>query len=86
MKNGAMYLDNVRMTLSLPALHLHGVAPLPHLGIIRASGADAASFLHNQLTNDVLLMKDTECRWAAFCNAKGRMQASFVVYLSLIHI
>jgi folate-binding protein YgfZ len=75
-----MYLDNVRMTLSLPALHFQGVAPLPHLGIIRTAGADAASFLHNQLTNDVLLMKDGECRLAAFCNAKGRMQASFVVY------
>jgi tRNA-modifying protein YgfZ len=59
---------------------LNGIAPLPHLGIIRAAGADAASFLHNQLTNDVLLMKEGECRLAAFCNAKGRMQASFVVY------
>ena len=59
---------------------LNGIAPLPHLGIIRAVGADAANFLHNQLTNDVLLMKDGECRLAAFCNAKGRMQASFVVY------
>jgi folate-binding protein YgfZ len=59
---------------------LNGIAPLPHLGIIRAVGADAASFLHNQLTNDVLLMKEGECRLAAFCNAKGRMQASFVVY------
>jgi folate-binding protein YgfZ len=59
---------------------LNGIAPLPHLGIIRAAGADAASFLHNQLTNDVLLMKDGQCRLAAFCNAKGRMQASFVVY------
>jgi folate-binding protein YgfZ len=58
----------------------NGIAPLPHLGIIRAAGADAASFLHNQLTNDVLLMKDGACRLAAFCNAKGRMQASFVVY------
>jgi folate-binding protein YgfZ len=48
--------------------------------VIRAAGADAANFLHNQLTNDVLLMKDGECRLAAFCNAKGRMQASFVVY------
>jgi folate-binding protein YgfZ len=57
-----------------------GVSPLPHLGVIRATGADAASFLHNQLTNDVLLMKDGECRLAAFCNAKGRMQASFVIY------
>jgi tRNA-modifying protein YgfZ len=59
---------------------LQGIAPLPHLGIIRAVGADAASFLHNQLTNDVLLMKEGQCRLAAFCNAKGRMQASFVVY------
>ena len=73
-------LDNVRMTLSTTAPPLQGIAPLPHLGIIRAVGADAASFLHNQLTNDVLLMKDGECRLAAFCNAKGRMQASFVFY------
>ena len=64
-------------TTSVP---LNGIAPLPHLGIIRAAGADAASFLHNQLTNDVLLMNDGQCRLAAFCNAKGRMQASFVVY------
>lgn len=57
----------------------HGVAPLSHLGIIRVIGSDAASFLHNQLTNDVLLMKESQVRLAAFCNAKGRMQASFVV-------
>ena len=63
-----------------PSFALNGVAPLPHLGVVRAAGADAASFLHNQLTNDVLLMKDGQCRLAAFCNAKGRMQASFVVY------
>ena len=80
MNDGAMYRDNVRMILSTTALHLQGIAPVPHLGIIRAVGADAASFLHNQLTNDVLLMKDGECRLAAFCNAKGRMQASFVVF------
>lgn len=60
--------------------YLQGVSPLPHLGIIRALGSDAASFLHNQLTNDVLLMKEGQSRLAAFCNAKGRMQASFVVY------
>jgi folate-binding protein YgfZ len=61
-------------------IQLQGIAPLPHLGIIRAAGSDAASFLHNQLTNDVLLMKESQSRLAAFCNAKGRMQASFVVY------
>jgi folate-binding protein YgfZ len=63
-----------------PSAPLQGVSPLPHLGVMRAAGADAANFLHNQLSNDVLLMKAEQCRLAAFCNAKGRMQASFVVY------
>ncbi len=68
------------MTSDTTTTQLQGIAALPHLGIIRVAGSDAASFLHNQLTNDVLLMKENQCRLAAFCNAKGRMQASFVVY------
>jgi folate-binding protein YgfZ len=57
---------------------LEGIAPLPHLGVIRAQGEDAASFLHNQLTQDFLLLQPGQARLAAFCSAKGRMQASFV--------
>lgn len=57
--------------------HLNGVAPLPHLGVIRAQGEDAAHFLHGQLTQDFALLGATEARLAAFCNAKGRMLASF---------
>ncbi|QTD47155.1 YgfZ/GcvT domain-containing protein [Ottowia testudinis] len=53
--------------------------PLPHLGVIRAQGEDAAKFLQGQLTQDVALMKPGESRLAAFCNAKGRMLASFEV-------
>src|SRR5438105_1897850 len=59
---------------------LHGVAPLPHLGVIRAQGADAATFLHNQLTQDFALLGTDEARLAAFCNAKGRMLASFIAF------
>ncbi|MBD8051055.1 CAF17-like 4Fe-4S cluster assembly/insertion protein YgfZ [Limnohabitans radicicola] len=58
---------------------LNGTSPLPQLGVIQAQGEDAANFLHNQLTNDVLLLPVGQSRLAAFCNAKGRMQASFVV-------
>jgi folate-binding protein YgfZ len=57
---------------------LQGVAPLPHLGIIRAEGEDAAKFLHGQLTQDFSLLGLSEARLAAFCSAKGRMQASFI--------
>ncbi len=56
----------------------HGRTPLDHLGIIRARGDDAASFLHGQLTQDFSLLGLSEARLAAFCSAKGRMQASFV--------
>jgi folate-binding protein YgfZ len=61
------------------AAQLQGVAALPHLGVIQAQGEDAANFLHNQLSNDVLLLPVGQSRLAAFCSAKGRMQASFVV-------
>jgi len=59
---------------ALPA----GASPLEHLGVIALQGPDAASFIHNQLTNDFLLLDAQHARLAAFCNAKGRMQASFI--------
>ncbi len=58
-------------------IKLNGVAPLPHLGVIRVEGADAAQFLHSQLTQDFALLGLSEARLAAFCSAKGRMLASF---------
>lgn len=57
---------------------LQGIAPLPHLGVIRAVGEDAARFLHSQLTQDFSLLGMHQARLAAFLTAKGRMQASFV--------
>jgi folate-binding protein YgfZ len=59
-----------------------GIAPLSHLGVIRAEGADAAKFLHGQLTQDFALLGQDQARLAAFCNAKGRMQASFIGFKS----
>jgi hypothetical protein len=59
---------------------LNGVAPLPHLGVIRAQGEEAAKFLHSQLTQDFALLGPAEARLAAFCNAKGRMLASFIAF------
>lgn len=57
---------------------LNGVAPLTHLGVIRVEGEEAAKFLQGQLTQDFVLLGLAEARLAAFCSAKGRMQASFI--------
>ena len=63
---------------ALPLLPNTGSCALPHLGVIAARGPEAAHFLHNQLTQDFVLLDMQHARLAAFCNAKGRMQASMV--------
>ena len=68
------------MTLPSPTPPISGIAELTHLGVIRAVGEDAVTFLQGQLTQDVAQLDLTHARLAAFCNAKGRMQASFVLF------
>jgi tRNA-modifying protein YgfZ len=62
------------------AAAISGMTELNHLGVIRATGEDAASFLQGQLTQYVISLSLSEARLAAFCNAKGRMQASFIMF------
>jgi folate-binding protein YgfZ len=57
-----------------------GVLTPEHLGLILLEGPDTASFLQGQLTQDVMLLPDGQARLAAYCSAKGRMLASFVVF------
>jgi folate-binding protein YgfZ len=61
-------------------ISIGGVCRLADRGVIRASGADAAAFLQSQLTNDVASLDSGSARLAGFCSAKGRLQASFVVW------
>lgn len=69
------------MTLTNPTPStISGIVKLTHLGLIRAVGEDAVKFLQGQLTQDVALLDLTQAHLAAFCNAKGRMQASFIVF------
>jgi tRNA-modifying protein YgfZ len=49
-------------------------------GVIRATGADARNFLHNQLTQDVLQLDARSARLAGYCSVKGRLMASFVMW------
>ncbi|MBI2733210.1 MAG: folate-binding protein YgfZ [Aquabacterium sp.] len=55
-----------------------GALLLSDLGIIQAEGADAASFLHGQFSQDIHGQPSDEARLAAYCSAKGRMLASLL--------
>jgi tRNA-modifying protein YgfZ len=71
------------MTSTQPAPALlsaaEGALRLCDWGVIRASGADAAAFLHGQLTQDIEHLAEGQARLAGYCSAKGRLLATFVV-------
>ena len=56
------------------------VAPVGNLGLIAVHGADAATFLHGQLTNDVANLPPGEVRLAGYCTPKGRLQATMTMW------
>ncbi|MEW6354207.1 MAG: folate-binding protein [Pseudomonadota bacterium] len=56
------------------------MADLSHLGLIRVSGPDAQSFLHNQFTNDVRQVSTQRSQLNAYCSPKGRVLALFRLF------
>ena len=58
------------------------MTPLTDYGLIAAAGAEAHTFLHNQLTNDIAHLGPAEARLAGYCTPKGRLLASFLVWKS----
>ncbi|MBT0571240.1 folate-binding protein YgfZ [Curvibacter sp. CHRR-16] len=64
-------------TPALPDTLKNGHAALPHWGVLELRGADAAKFIHNQLTQDFVLLRQDQYRLAALCSPQGRMLGSF---------
>ena len=56
------------------------LAPIADQGLIRATGVDAAEFLHNLMTNDVKGITARNARFAGLCTAKGRLLALFLIW------
>lgn len=48
--------------------------------VLHIDGPEAADFLQSQLTNSVTPLADNQAVLAGFCQAQGRLQASFVVW------
>ena len=59
---------------------LQGTVRLEDWGVIRAQGEDSRKFLHGQLTQDVEHLAPGTAGLAAYCTAKGRMLATFVMW------
>ena len=54
-------------------------ALLQNLGVLRAQGSDAPSFLHGQFSNDILTLMPGHARLAGYLTPNGRLLATFWV-------
>lgn len=55
------------------------LADLSHFGLIAFNGEDTLAFLQGQITNDLRNQGEEHAVFAGYCNAKGRLQANFLV-------
>ena len=56
------------------------VVPVSDWALIRLTGEDAATFLHNMVTQDIAHLAANEWRLAGLCTAKGRLIATLLVW------
>src|SRR5687768_15400693 len=56
------------------------VSDLSHFGMIHFQGEDAESFLQGQLSCDVRQASSSAAVYGGYCNPKGRMLASFLIW------
>ena len=59
------------------------IAPLPHVAVLKVTGADAGEFLHAQLSNPVGDLPQDSCALAGWHDARGKVRAVFHVLRAL---
>lgn len=55
------------------------IYPVAHLAVLTVAGKDAAKLLQGQMTCNVNDVSETQSRFGAFCNPKGRAIATFLL-------
>ncbi len=63
-----------------PGVPASGLMKLTQSALICAAGADAATFLHSQLTNDIKNLTANQVCLAGYCTPKGRLLATMLVW------
>lgn len=61
-------------------VHESILTDLSHYGLLGAEGDDAATFLQNQLTNDIRSLDDGLSQLAGYCTPKGRLLGIFRLF------
>jgi folate-binding protein YgfZ len=71
--------DGGRIEFNESAMAGQRICPVSHLGVLSASGKDAARLLQGLATCNVFEVSENQARIGAFCNPKGRALATFLL-------
>lgn len=58
------------------------ITDLSRLDVLEIKGSDAVDFLHGQFSSDVAALASNQLQLSSWCNIKGRVIASFLLYRS----
>lgn len=79
--NNATFNDNLEIVFSEKnQLNSNSITAVASLAIIKVSGKDASQFLQGQLTCNINEISHSNSFFAAFCNAKGRVISTFLIF------
>lgn len=77
----ATFLDDGKIQFIKPSKNLtSALYPVPQLAPLKVTGKDALPFLQGQLTCHVKALTTENSFFAAFCNAKGRMITTLLIF------
>ena len=68
--------------LSTQTLNNNIITDVSQLDVLKIGGNDAADFLHSQFSSDVSALDIDELQLSSWCNIKGRVIATFLLYRS----
>ena len=61
-------------------LNQNFITLLDHFTVLKVTGPDACTFLQGQLTCNVANLKPGKAKRGLYCNAQGRILASFILF------
>ena len=69
-----------QIQLNRPGTEAGFYSALPDFSVLCVSGPDAVTFLHSQVTNDLVVLADQSAQLNGYCTPKGRLLATAITW------
>ncbi|MFA5982641.1 MAG: folate-binding protein [Methylococcaceae bacterium] len=78
-KQAVIHAENGVISFPTATINDQVICPIVHLGVLKLTGIDSATFLQGQITCNVNDLTESQSCFAALCNPKGRVITTFLL-------